>query len=209
MARRFSWQYPVKDKDTLTPPGAPATGDRYLIQGTGLGGWAGKDYNIATWIGDKWVFTAPTEGMHTWVDDENYVYIYDGSVWRRINTDAWGVTHTGDLANAGAAWIDVTDLTQQIVVPTGETWRVFCVATLSGHYSGTPRQWWLRVGDGASWGKGQGSEDGNGAWSSLTAIYFKEYSAGTYTIHAEWIVTVADTLESGYGDLMIMASKVA
>lgn len=80
--RRFSWQYPVKDKDTLTPPVSPVTGDRYLILGTGVGGWTGKNNNIATWVGDKWEYTVPAEGMHVWIDDENAVYIYNGAIWK-------------------------------------------------------------------------------------------------------------------------------
>jgi len=80
--RRFSWQNPAKDKDILTPPGSPVTGDRYLIYGTGVDGWAGKDYNIATWVGDKWEFTVPTEGMHIWLDDENSLYRYNGTIWQ-------------------------------------------------------------------------------------------------------------------------------
>jgi len=87
--RRYSWQYPVKDKDILTPPGSPETGDRYLIYGTGTGGWAGKDYQMATWVGNKWEYTAPAEGMHTWVDDENAAYSYDGSAWVITPTKAY------------------------------------------------------------------------------------------------------------------------
>lgn len=94
---KSSWQYPVKDKDILTPPGAPAKGDRYLIKGTGAGGWAGKDNQIAycsNAVGPVWAYIIPTEGFVVWVDDENKLYKYDGSSWGIIDLSKLHIQNT-------------------------------------------------------------------------------------------------------------------
>jgi len=78
------WQNSAIDR-LITPPGTPATGDRYLIDatlGTATGAWAGEDDSIAEWDGSAWVFTAPTTGTFISVDDENdRIFLYDGSAW--------------------------------------------------------------------------------------------------------------------------------
>ena len=73
---KYEYQKSVLTKGTLTPPGSPTLGDRYLINGTGTGAWAGQDYNIATWDGTQWVFYAKRVGMMTWVKDESKYYTY-------------------------------------------------------------------------------------------------------------------------------------
>jgi hypothetical protein len=78
------WQDSAIDR-IVTPPGTPATGDRYLIDatlGTATGDWAGQEDSIAEWDGTQWVFTLPTTGMFISVDDEtDRLYLYDGSSW--------------------------------------------------------------------------------------------------------------------------------
>ena len=95
------WQDSVLDADTLTPPGSPSTGDRYLINGTGAGGWAGQDNNIAEWDGSAWVYTTPTTGTFVSADDEpNVVYYFGGSSW---TTKAWeNTTASTGLTKSGA-----------------------------------------------------------------------------------------------------------
>lgn len=64
------------------PPGSPSTGDRYVVQPTGTGAWAGHDNAIAQWNGSSWVFTAPTNG--TFIDVIAYttgVYFFNGTAW--------------------------------------------------------------------------------------------------------------------------------
>lgn len=94
------WQDSVLDKDTLTPPGSPATGDRYLINGVGTGAWASKDNQIAEWNGSAWVFTVPTTGMFVAADDEtSVVYYYGGASWSakewENTTASTGLTKVG------------------------------------------------------------------------------------------------------------------
>lgn len=96
----------------LTPPGTPNTGDRYLINGTGTGAWAGQDNDVAEWDGAAWVFYTPTTGTYISVDDEtDGLYYFGGSSWTKkfyeATTASLGVEKVGNdirldiLANAG------------------------------------------------------------------------------------------------------------
>ena len=79
IAAGLHWLDAVLDKDTLTPPGAPTSGDRYWIGGTGLGDWATHDYNVAEWNGSAWVFTDTVEGDAAYVEDEGAFYVLNGA----------------------------------------------------------------------------------------------------------------------------------
>jgi len=73
------WQESVLDI-LLTPPGSPSTGDRYLINGTGTGAWAGHDYEIVEYNGSSWEFTTVTTGTFVSVDDEtDSIYYFGGA----------------------------------------------------------------------------------------------------------------------------------
>ena len=77
-----SFQDPVKDKDLCTPPSTPATGDRYIVCASGAtDAWSGHENDIAEWDGTAWVFSTPSEGWVTWVEDENTYYIFNGTSW--------------------------------------------------------------------------------------------------------------------------------
>lgn len=94
-----------------TPPGSPATGDRYLVTATATGAWAGQEDSIAEWDGTQWVFTTPTVGMFLSIDDDNNaLYYYTGSVWAakyfEATTASLGVEKVGmdirlDLLSGG------------------------------------------------------------------------------------------------------------
>jgi hypothetical protein len=76
LVSNFEWQGSVIDKDIVTPPGSPSTGDRYLIGldeagSAGTGAWSGKDGQIAEWNGSAWVFTDVTLGTYVGIDDES------------------------------------------------------------------------------------------------------------------------------------------
>lgn len=75
----------VLDKDLLTPPGSPATGDRYLIgqpTDTATGAWAGEEGKITEWNGSAWIFEAvPDEGTYVYVEDENQAYIFNDNTF--------------------------------------------------------------------------------------------------------------------------------
>jgi hypothetical protein len=77
----LDWQESVLDKDLSTPPGGPGVGDRYIVNPTGTGAWAGHDNEIAEWDGSVWVFSVPDNGTVAKVEDENLWYMSDGAAW--------------------------------------------------------------------------------------------------------------------------------
>ena len=80
----FEWQQPVITKDTATPPGAPARGDRYIVPTGATGDWSAEVGNIAfcsNATGPVWSFTDAKEGMICWIEDLDEHYHYTGSEW--------------------------------------------------------------------------------------------------------------------------------
>jgi hypothetical protein len=78
----LEWQDSVLDKDETDPSGlSPSVGDRYIVGTGAIGVWAGHDDEIAEWNGSSWDFTIPLEGYACWVEDENRLYVYNGSAW--------------------------------------------------------------------------------------------------------------------------------
>ncbi len=71
----------AKDKDLATPPASPSEGDVYIVAASATDDWAGEDGNIA-YFEQIWRFVTPLEGMTLWVNDEDMLYVYDGSDWR-------------------------------------------------------------------------------------------------------------------------------
>lgn len=75
----------VLDKDLLTPPGSPATGDRYIIgqpTDTATGAWSANAGYITEWNGSAWIFEAvPDEGTYVYVEDENTSYVFNDNVF--------------------------------------------------------------------------------------------------------------------------------
>lgn len=110
----FEWIDSVADKDIVTPPVSPTTGDRYLI-GLDTGGslatgaWSTHDGKVAEWSGSAWEFTTPTTGMFVSVDDEPTVlYNFSGTTWSSKNfestTASTGLTKVGqDLQLASSS----------------------------------------------------------------------------------------------------------
>lgn len=108
----------VKDKDLLTPPGSPATGDRYLIgqpTDTATGAWAGKAGYITEWDGSAWIFEAvPDEGTYVYVEDENTSYVFNSNTFA---TGLWIVyTQATILAGNG---IEISGNTISVDILTG------------------------------------------------------------------------------------------
>lgn len=93
----------VIDKDLSAPPGAPATGDAYIVGAAPSGLWAGKAGNLAIWHDTAWFFYVPSDGWRVYVQDEATLYIYDGS-WSPFassltGANIWGVNATADTSN--------------------------------------------------------------------------------------------------------------
>lgn len=89
----------VLDK-LASPPGSPTNGQRYLIIATATGAWVGKENQIAEYVTNAWQYTVPTEGMCAYVDDEDLLYIYNGSSWVPINNYALASTEPGAVSSS-------------------------------------------------------------------------------------------------------------
>jgi hypothetical protein len=85
---RFDFQESVLSMSfndpSLVP--APSAGDRYIVAAGGVGAWAGRDDDIATWDGIQWDFYTPTEGTTCEVEDLNQFYTYNGAAWVPLPT---------------------------------------------------------------------------------------------------------------------------
>ena len=117
----LDWQNSIIDKDLLTPPVSPTTGDRYIVAGAGgtaLLAWATHEEKIAEWNGTSWDFTVPNLGFAVLAEDENTQYTYNGAhpagTWVLFSTSIGshalgGSQHTADtLANLNLLVSDAT-----------------------------------------------------------------------------------------------------
>ena len=76
----LDWQESVEARQA-TPPGTPAADQRFLVIPTATGAWAGHEDEIAEYNGSSWDFVSPTAGTAVYVEDEELIYIYDGTSW--------------------------------------------------------------------------------------------------------------------------------
>ena len=70
----------IIDKDLIIPPENPNTNDMYIVGEGAIDKWEGKD-NYLVFYDNGWRFIEPREGFTFWVNDEDKVYIYNGSKW--------------------------------------------------------------------------------------------------------------------------------
>lgn len=91
----------IIDKDLATPPVSPATGARYIVAASPTGAWSGKAKNIAYYFNGGWRFIPPSEGVFVWVNDEDTMYVYDGSAWTASvgAGNKLGINTTADTTN--------------------------------------------------------------------------------------------------------------
>ena len=88
-----NWQNTVLDFGS-TPPESPSAGDRYIVEATATGDWAGQENNIAEFDGSSWSFTVPSTGTFIDVQSENNaLYYFGGSSWAKKEFEA---TTAGD-----------------------------------------------------------------------------------------------------------------
>jgi hypothetical protein len=84
-----------------SPPGSPATNDRYIVGTSPTGDWSGKANFYATWSGSAWVFVFPTE--------KTYVYDQALASFRLFYASAWRIF---TMQSSGAAIGSTDDLTE-------------------------------------------------------------------------------------------------
>lgn len=113
----------VIDRDLATPPGSPAVGDAYIVDGTATGAWTGHENDIAFYFGGVWNFLEPeiAQGRGIYVQDEDLLVRWDpigsppayevlavGDVTGPLssvnaNLAAWSGTGGDTLADSGVA----------------------------------------------------------------------------------------------------------
>lgn len=97
-ATGIDWIESVKDKDLNTPPGSPVVGDRYIISSAPTGAWVGHNLDVTEWDGSQWLFWDANEGFAAWIEDEDYVYIFNGTTWVKMLGMSSTINHN-DLSN--------------------------------------------------------------------------------------------------------------
>jgi len=112
----LTWKGSVVNVTTLTPPGGAASGDQYLINGIGLGGWAGKGFQLATSDGaGGWTYedatVATAIGWAIWdraVAGDGWVNSTPGAVWtKEFGREAAEIPY--DNSTSGVAGTNVQD----------------------------------------------------------------------------------------------------
>jgi len=96
----------VISKSTTTPPGAPASGDAYIVPTSATGAWAGQDTKI-TYFNQAWRFIIPKVGALMWVRDELLRYQFNGTAWVQVAS--------GDMLKS---IYDAANIAQQVVGTT-------------------------------------------------------------------------------------------
>lgn len=104
-------QLSVASRNTLSAPGNPGSGARYIIGSGALGIFAGRTNQIAYWDAAGWRFLTPQIGWIAWVASESALFVFDASGWVAIesklaqlqNLQRLGVGTTADASNPFAA----------------------------------------------------------------------------------------------------------
>jgi hypothetical protein len=87
------WKESVLDKDLTTSP-VGVEGARYIIAGTG-GDWSTFTIDdMVTYTSGNWEKETPEEGTAAWVEDEDTLYVHNGTGWVKFGTT---VTHNNLL----------------------------------------------------------------------------------------------------------------
>lgn len=90
----------AKSRTIATPPGSPQAGDMYIVPASPAGAWSAQAGKLA-YYDQTWNFIAPNEGMTLWVNDEDALCSYNGTVWgQAVETlPRLGVNATADNTN--------------------------------------------------------------------------------------------------------------
>ena len=156
---------------TVSSPGTPANGARYVVPVGGLNNFAGQDGNVAVRQGGAWVFHTPKAGWTCDAQDTGRRWRYDGAAW----VDALATQPYLDVSNPsgwtmpnGTAWTRIQMFTK--TTDTAAGWdapnhRYLC--PLSGIYMVSAMLRPVRTGSGAfaanlNLALGFGSESGDG-----------------------------------------------
>ncbi|WP_454914974.1 DUF2793 domain-containing protein [Xanthobacter sediminis] len=70
------------------PPGAPITGDTYLVGTAPTGAWAGHAGQLATWTGTDWSFRVAGQGWRVYSRATGAEYVRSASAWVLSGVDS-------------------------------------------------------------------------------------------------------------------------
>ncbi len=90
-------QLSLVSKNQTTPPTIPIEGSRYFVAVNATDIWANQDGKIAAYQDGAWVFYTPLSGWQAWIEDENVLQIWDGTIWQ----DATPVSGYQNLEHVG------------------------------------------------------------------------------------------------------------
>jgi hypothetical protein len=98
----------VESADLATPPGAPASGQCWIVAAGATGDWSGRDDAIAGWSDNGWRFAPPAPGWSAWVIDRDRTMRFGGSGWADdpVRDDGYFVGDERVLAARQAAIAD-------------------------------------------------------------------------------------------------------
>jgi hypothetical protein len=91
----------VLEMGRVTPPSAPAPGERYGVGAGAVGEWGGQDGALAVWESTGWSFVTPGVGWSTRSMDTLAQWVFDGSAWilPQANTSTLGINASADTTN--------------------------------------------------------------------------------------------------------------
>lgn len=104
MVQGLDWQDSVLSF-SLAASGIAVAGNRYIALDT-AGNWT-EDY-VMEYNGTSWSGIAPTEGGATWVENEDALYVYNGSDWVKFGST---VTHNNTNGKQGGTTDEYYHLT--------------------------------------------------------------------------------------------------
>jgi len=81
LVQGLDWQDSVLDRVGTLPDTGLSTGDRYILT---------SDNKLYEYNGSGWDSESATEGMASWVEDEDVLYMFNGSAWVKFGST---VTH--------------------------------------------------------------------------------------------------------------------
>lgn len=121
--RSDTWQPPVKQM-LNTPPGSPATGDRYAVGPAPTGAWDGHDSKVAEYDGSAWVFDTVVNGTLMFAQDlPTVAYLKSEGVFRAIRLPKESYSVTSSTASTTSATLaDVPGLAAPVL--SGRRYRV-------------------------------------------------------------------------------------
>jgi hypothetical protein len=90
-------QLSVESSNLMTPPAAPPSGARYLVDASPSGLWSQQANAIATWKDGGWSYHTPRVGWSAYVRDVAQTLIFNGVEW--ATSSMIGINATPDSTN--------------------------------------------------------------------------------------------------------------